>query len=47
MGEGFWFQWFGKSLDELKAIKETQWHILTDEQKVALDKLIAQKENEE
>lgn len=46
MGESFWFQWFGKTLDELYTIKETQWNELTDEQKVALDKLIAKKENE-
>ena len=46
MGESFWFQWFGKPLSELYAIKETQWNELTDEQKIDLDRLIAKKENE-
>lgn len=47
MGQSFWLQWFGKTLDELKSIKETQWDSLSDEDKEALDKLIASKENED
>ena len=42
MGERYAFQWFGgKKLDELKAIKETEWDSLTDEQREELDKVIA------
>ena len=46
MGEKYWFNWFGKSVDELKAIKEKEYKNLTAEQKAKLDELIAKKENE-
>lgn len=45
MGERFWFNWFGKSVTELKAILETEK--LTETQRAELEKLIEQKENEE
>lgn len=44
MGESFWFNWFGKSVEELKAIRETEK--LTPEQLKKLDELIEKKENE-
>ena len=44
MGENYWFNWFGKSVEELKAIRETEK--LTAEQLKKLDELIEKKENE-
>lgn len=44
MGQVFFLNWFGKSVEELKEILETKE--LTAEQKVELEKLIAEKENE-
>lgn len=44
MGEKYWFNWFGKSVEELKAIRETEK--LTPEQLKKLDELIEKKENE-
>ena len=44
MGEKYWLNWFGKSVDELKAIRETEK--LTKEQLAKLDEIIAKKENE-
>ena len=44
MGEMYFFNWFGKSVDELKAIRETEK--LTPEQLKKLNELIAKKENE-
>lgn len=44
MGENFVFLWFGKSVDELKAIRETE--NLTKEQLEKLDEIIKQKEEE-
>lgn len=46
MGENFFIQWFGKSVEELKAILETNKE-LTEEQKAELKKLINEKEKEE
>ena len=46
MGENYWFDWFGKSVDELKAIKEKEYHKLSARDKAKLDELIAKKENE-
>ena len=45
MGESFIIQWFGKSVNELKAILETNKE-LTEEQKAELKKLINEKEKE-
>lgn len=45
MGEMFFIQWFGKSVEELKAILETNKD-LTAEQKDRLTKLINEKEQE-
>ena len=45
MGAGVIFQWFGKSVEELKAILETNKD-LTEEQKAELKKLINEKEKE-
>lgn len=45
MGQMFIFQWFGgKKLDELMAIKETEWNKLTEEQRKELDRAIAMQE---
>lgn len=44
MGEKYWFNWFGKSVEELKAIRETEK--LTPEQLKKLDEIIEKKENE-
>ena len=46
MGENLPFLWFGKSVDELKAILETDKN-LTDEERNQLEKLIKQKEENE
>lgn len=45
MGESFFVLWFGKSVEELKAILETKKD-LTEEQKAQLKKLINEKEQE-
>lgn len=45
MGQAFILQWFGKSVEELKAILETNKD-LTEEQKAELKKLINEKEKE-
>lgn len=45
MGKAFFIAWFGKSVEELKAILETD-KSLTDEQKAELKKLIDEKEKE-
>lgn len=44
MGNGLFFAWFGKSVEELKAILETD-KTLTEEQKVELKKIIDEKES--
>jgi hypothetical protein len=44
MGEALIFQWFGKSVEELKAILETA--TLTESQRAELKKLIDEKEKE-
>ena len=44
MGQSLFLSWFGKSVEELKAILETA--DLTDEQKAELKKLIDEKEKE-
>lgn len=44
MGEKYLFNWFGKSVDELKAIRETE--NLSPKHLEELDKLIAKKEKE-
>lgn len=44
MGEKYFILWFGKSVDELKAIRETEK--LTKEQLAKLDEIIAKKEKE-
>lgn len=44
MGNSFIFSWFGKSVEELKAILETAE--LTDEQRKQIEKLIDEKEKE-
>ena len=45
MGQMFAFQWFGgKKLDELMAIKETEWNKLTKEQQDELERAIAMQE---
>ena len=45
MGNSFIFSWFGKSVEELKAILETD-KTLTDEQRKQIEKLIDEKEKE-
>lgn len=44
MGAGLIIQWFGKSVEELKAILETNKE-LTEEQRKELKKLIDEKES--
>jgi hypothetical protein len=44
MGKNTIFSWFGKSVEELKAILETD-KTLTEEQKVELKKIIDEKES--
>ena len=46
MGNMFFIAWFGKSVEELKEILETNKE-LTEEQKAELKKLIDEKEKEE
>ena len=43
MGDSFFFQWFGKSVEELKAILETAK--LTETQRAELIKMIDEKES--
>ena len=45
MGANFPLLWFGKSVEQLKEIRETRKD-LTDEQRKKLDDLIAKKEKE-
>ena len=45
MGDSFPFLWFGKSVDELKAILETNKK-LTDEERKQIEELIKEKEKE-
>lgn len=45
MGQNYWLQWFGKSVEQLKAILETN-KSLTEEQKVELKKIIDEKEKQ-
>ena len=45
MGENYWLQWFGKTVDELKAILETNKN-LTDKEREQIEELIKEKENE-
>lgn len=45
MGENLPFLWFGKSVDELKAILETDKN-LSEKDKKKLQELIKEKENE-
>ena len=45
MGQSFFLAWFGKSIEELKAILETNKD-LTEEQKAELNKIIDEKEKE-
>lgn len=45
MGENLPILWFGKSVDELKAILETNKK-LTDKERNQIEELIKQKENE-
>lgn len=45
MGERFVLQWFGKTVDELKAILETNKK-LTDEERKQIEELIKEEENE-
>lgn len=45
MGKSFPILWFGKSVDELKAILETNKK-LTDKERKQIEELIKQKENE-
>ena len=45
MGNSFLISWFGKSVEELKAILETD-KSLTESQKAELKKLIDEKEKE-
>ena len=45
MGENYWLQWFGKSVDELKAILETDKK-LSEKDRKKLEELIKEKENE-
>ena len=44
MGQAFFISWFGKSVEELKAILETA--TLTETEKAELKKLIDEKEKE-
>lgn len=44
MGQAFFISWFGKSVEELKAILEKEE--LTDEQRKQIEKLIDEKEKE-
>ena len=44
MGQSLFLSWFGKSVEELKAILETA--DLTDEQRKQIEKLIDEKEKE-
>lgn len=44
MGNKLFFNWFGKSVTELKAILETEE--LTESQRAELEKLIDEKEKE-
>ena len=44
MGNALFFAWFGKSVEELKAILEKEE--LTDEQRKQIEKLIDEKEKE-
>ena len=44
MGQNFILSWFGKSVEELKAILEKEE--LTDEQRKQIEKLIDEKEKE-
>lgn len=45
MGERFVLHWFGdRKLDELMAIKETEWNNLTKEQQDELERAIAMQE---
>ena len=46
MGESFPILWFGKSVDELKAILETNKK-LTDKERKQLEELIKEKEKNE
>lgn len=46
MGESFPLLWFGKTVDELKAILETNKN-LTDKERKQLEELIKQKEENE
>ena len=46
MGNSFPILWFGKSVDELKAILETDKN-LTDKERKQLEELIKQKEENE
>ena len=45
MGQALFLNWFGKSIEELKAILETD-KTLTDEQRKQIEKLIDEKEKE-
>ena len=45
MGNRFWLTWFGKTVDELKAILETNKK-LTDEERKQIEELIKEKEKE-
>ena len=45
MGESLPILWFGKTVDELKAILETNKK-LTDKERKQIEELIKQKENE-
>lgn len=44
MGQSLFLSWFGKSVEELKAILEKEE--LTDEQRKQIEKLIDEKEKE-
>ena len=46
MGNSLWFDWFGKSVDELKAILETDKN-LTDKERKQIEELIKIKEENE
>lgn len=46
MGESLFFLWFGKSVDELKAILETDKN-LTEEERKKIEELIKRKEENE
>lgn len=47
MGASLIFSWFGKSLTELKSIRETEAKDLSKMELKQLDELIAKKEKEE